>query len=49
MVDLKNAGYQNYKNPKTWVLKLFQTEFDKITKLDHHVLDKDIFNRIEIV
>ncbi len=35
--------YQNYKNPKTWVTKnLFQTKFDKITKLDCHVSDTDI-------
>ena len=35
--------YQNYKNPKTWVSKnSFQTEFNKITKLNHHVSDTDI-------
>ena len=35
--------YQNYKNPKTWVSKnLFQTKFNKISKLNCQVSDIDI-------
>ena len=34
--------YQNYKNPKTWLSKnLFQSKFEKITKLNSNVSDID--------
>ena len=47
----KCIEYQNYRNPKTWVSKnFFQTEFDKITKLDRQCFrQRYIVNGIEIV
>ena len=34
--------YQNYRNPKTWISKnLYQSEFEKITKLNSQISDTD--------